>query len=327
MVAAKTETAVREGFGEGFDMKVVVDTSSPEQFRAPEGFVADVVIDHHMPTGGWESAKVFYCDETRASCCEIVKEMIDAAGRGIPRDAALMLMGGMLTDSGHFKYADERLLDDFSDLMRRHGIGMDEAMLLVESEVAISERVATLKAVSRVRFERVGQMIVAVSSAGSYEASSCKAILDAGADVAFVASQRGNEFRISARATQEAVRRGIHLGEICRKVGGETATDGGGHTGAAGLSGTGDAEAMLMMCMANAMDSMRAVRAREDAARLPDLRTRGDGTQRAPRGAPVPSSELLQPFDDPQERFVVLRVLREVCPDGLERPVEAVDDP
>ncbi len=272
MVAAKTETAVREGFGEGFEMRVVVDTSSPEQFRAPEGFAADVVIDHHMPTGGWDSARVFFCDETRASCCEIVKEMIDAAGREIPRDAALMLMGGMLTDSGHFKYADDRLLDDFSDLMRRHGIGMDEAMLLVQSDVSISERIATLKAVSRVRFERVGQMIVAVSNAGSYEASSCKAILEAGADIAFVASQRENEFRISARATQDAVRRGIRLDEICRRVGCETLTDGGGHTGAAGLSGTGDADAMLLMCMKSAMESMREIRAREDAARLPDLR-------------------------------------------------------
>ncbi|MDO5861713.1 MAG: DHH family phosphoesterase [Thermoplasmata archaeon] len=271
MVAGKMETAVREGLGDGFDMTVVVDTSSPEQLNAPEGFAPDVVIDHHKPSGRWDSAKLFVCDDSRTSCCEIVKEILDTAGIGIPRDVALMLLGGMLTDSGHFQFARPEMLPAFADLMSRHGIGMDEAMDLVEAEVSISERIAMLKAVSRVKFERIGQLIVASSSAGSFEASSCRAVLDAGADIAFVGSQRGDEFRISARATQEAVRKGVHLGDIMSRVGKETTCDGGGHGGAAGISGIGDVEAMLMICMENTMDVLRAIRSREDAQRLPDL--------------------------------------------------------
>lgn len=268
MVLNKMETAVREGAGEGFDMRVVVDTSSPEQLGP--GFTgADVVIDHHRPTGRWDGVPLYLCDESRTSCCEIVKELLDRTGREIPRDAALMLLGGMLTDSGHFQFARPDMLVCFSDLMSRAGIDMDEAMGLVQAEVGISERIAMLKAVSRVKFERVGQMIVATSSAGSFEASSCRAIIAAGADVAFVGSQRENAFRISGRATQEAVRKGIRLDEIVSKVGGETDSDGGGHEGAAGLNGIGDVEAMLMMCMENTMDAMRTIREREDAERLP----------------------------------------------------------
>ena len=268
MVATKMETTIREGAGEGFEMRVVVDTSSPEQLG--EGFEgADVVIDHHMPTGRWDGVPLFLCDPGRTSCCEIVKEMLDAAGIDIPRDAALMLLGGMLTDSGHFQFAKPAMMRTFADLMESAGIDMDEAMLLVQAEASISERIAMLKAVGRVRFERVGQMIVATSSAGSFEASSCRALLSCGADIAFVGSQRENAFRISGRATQDAVRKGVHLDEIVAKVGGETDSDGGGHGGAAGINGTGDVEAMLMICMENTMDVMRAIKAREDAERLP----------------------------------------------------------
>lgn len=269
MVAAKMETAVREGTGEGFDMRVVVDTSSPEQLVPSGTLTVDMVIDHHKATGRWDGVPLFHCDDTRTSCCEIVKELIDVAGVEMTRDAAIMLLGGMLTDSGHFQFAKPHLLSSFSDLMERFDIGMDEAMDLVESETSISERIAMLKAVSRIKYERIGQMIVATSNAGSFEASSCRAMIDAGADIAFVGSQRDSEFRISGRATQDAVRKGIHLGEIMSRVGGETKCDGGGHGGAAGLNGTGDVEAMLMICMENTKDLLREIRSREDAVRLP----------------------------------------------------------
>lgn len=39
-------------------------------------------------------------------------------------------------------------------------------------------------------------------------------------------------------------------------------SDGGGHGGAAGINGTGDVEAMLMICMENTMDVMRDIRNR-----------------------------------------------------------------
>jgi hypothetical protein len=78
-----------------------------------------------------------------------------------------------------------------------------------------------------------------------------------GADVVFVGSQRDDQFRLSARATQEIVRRGLNLGEIMKGIGTETMSDGGGHCGAAGLSGTGDVEAMLFICMKRTMEIFR----------------------------------------------------------------------
>ena len=124
----------------------------------------------------------------------------------------------------------------------------------------MSERVANMKCIGRSKFERVGDMIVATSYGGSFEASGCRALMAAGADVAFVSSQRDDNFRLSARATQEMVRRGINLGEIIKGIGYETTTDGGGHDGAAGLSGIGDVEAMLHICNSRTMDEFRKIK-------------------------------------------------------------------
>lgn len=246
-----------------YDRVVVVDTSSPEQLEgAPEIPNGTIVIDHHKPTGKWDM-DLFYCDDSRTSCCEIVKDVIETAGIAIDRDMGLMLLGGMLTDSGHFQYAKPAMLRAFSEIMTGCGIDMDEAMDLTQAPVSMSERIAMLKAIERTRFDRVGEMIVAISFGGSFEASSCRAIMAAGADVVFVGSQRDENFRLSGRATQEAVRKGVHLGEIMSGIGQETMSDGGGHGGAAGLTGIGDTEAMLNICMSRTMDVFREIKRRE----------------------------------------------------------------
>ena len=244
-----------------YDLVVVVDTSSPEQLKPMVGTVPEgsVVIDHHSPTGKWEGMH-FLCDPARASCCEIVKEIIDSAGAEIPKDAALALLGGMLTDSGHFQYSGPALMRAFADLLEKSGIHMDEVFNLTRLQMTMSERIAVMRAIGRVKFEVVGDMIVSTAYGGSFEASSCRTFLMAGADVAFVGSQRDDEFRISGRATQDAVRKGVHLGNILNAISGETDNEGGGHGGAAGISGTGDIEAILHICMLKTMDAFRAIK-------------------------------------------------------------------
>jgi nanoRNase/pAp phosphatase (c-di-AMP/oligoRNAs hydrolase) len=104
---------------------------------------------------------------------------------------------------------------------------------------------------------------VAISLGSSHESSVCKALLGIGADVAFVGSQRDEKFRISARARQDLVRKGMHLGKILDEVGGETSSSGGGHAGAAGLTGTGDVEALLNICLSRSMSFFREAQGRQ----------------------------------------------------------------
>jgi nanoRNase/pAp phosphatase (c-di-AMP/oligoRNAs hydrolase) len=243
---------------EDYDLTVVVDTSSPELLDAkvPEG---SIVIDHHIPTGKWENVR-FFCDCESISCCEVIAEIIREAGYPINRNVGLALLGGILTDSGHFQFAKEITLRNFAEIMEESGVAMDEAMSTISAEVRMSERVAMMKTIGRVKFERVADMIVASAIGNSFEASACRAIMNSGADVVFVGTQRDEKFRISSRATQEIVRRGINLGDILKTVGTDTDCDGGGHLGAAGLSGTGDVEALLGMCVTQVMDVFRNIR-------------------------------------------------------------------
>jgi len=243
-----------------YELVVVVDTSSPEQLTPDVHVPPDsVVIDHHRPTDKWTDVQ-FVCDDGKVACCELIYDIIKASGLRIGRDVGMALLCGMLTDSGHFSFANTQLMRTFADVMDETGIKMDEAMDFSRSEASMSERVAVMKGLERSKFDRVGDMIVATSYGGSFEASVCKAMLNAGADVVFVGSQRDDEFRLSARADQEMVRRGIHLGELMKDIGKETVCDGGGHGGAAGLSGTGDVEAMLHICMHRTMSEFRKLK-------------------------------------------------------------------
>ena len=269
MVADKLEIPILDSADlSDYELVVVVDSSSPDLLQNPDLTVPpnSLIIDHHAPTGKWEGMD-FHCDDTRTSCCEIIKDIIDDAGIEIDRSSGLALLGGMLTDSGHFQYADTRMLRAFADIQDRCRIPMDEAMLLVRAPMNMSERQAAMKAIGRSKFDKVGDMIVAVSYGSSFEAASCRALLASGADVVFVGSQRDEEFRVSARATQEMVRRGIKLDAIMGQLSKETFTDGGGHGGAAGMTGIGDAEAMIHMCMMKTMDEFRKIKAAMDAQR------------------------------------------------------------
>jgi phosphoesterase RecJ-like protein len=236
---------------------LVLDTSGPEQL--PEGidFSDAIVVDHHARTERWSSARMYYCDDSKSSCSEIVLELIEASGKKTTKEAALALMAGILTDTGMFKFGRPSALKAFADLMERNGVQMDEATALVHMDMDISERISQLRGAQRLKYWKVGEYIVASSQGSAFEASVCKALISLGADVAFVGSQRGDNFRVSARATQEMVRMGIHLGRLLGGVGSETSNGGGGHPGAAGITGTGDVEAILNISVENAVNELR----------------------------------------------------------------------
>jgi len=240
-----------------FDQVLVLDTSSPDQL-APMNVLPEhsIVIDHHARSDRW-NGHLYYCDDTKRSCAEIVYTMLKTADIRMERDTSKALLAGMLTDSGHFKYATPALLTTFAEILQTQGIDIDEVYTLTDAEPDLSERIAQLKGAQRLKFERMGGYLVICSHGSAFESSVCKGLLAIGGDVAFVGSQRGEQFRVSARARQDVVRLGLHLGKLLGDVGTETASDGGGHGGAAGLVGIGDVEAMLNICMVRTLEFLR----------------------------------------------------------------------
>jgi bifunctional oligoribonuclease and PAP phosphatase NrnA len=263
VVAANLEFEVKEIADlNDYDLVVGVDTSSMDQLGVDITGRNCIIIDHHARNCEWTGC-TFYGDESKRSCAEIIFELFKAAGKEIDRKSGLALAAGMLTDSGHFRFANAALLHAFAELLETTGLNIDEVIDLTDLEPDVSERIAQLKGAQRLRFERIGDCIVAISQGSSFESSVSKSLLTLGADVAFVGSQRDERFRISARARQEMVRKGLHLGKFLDEIAGETQNNGGGHAGAAGLSGVGDVEATLNICISKTMSFFRANRSNE----------------------------------------------------------------
>jgi len=242
-----------------FDRVVVCDASGPEQIPAAAQARRLLVVDHHAETGRWP-APVVYIDESRASCCEVVYDLLGQANRPIDRTAALVLLVGMITDTAHFRFANPATLRTFAQVLEQHGIGISDVLQLMELETDLSERIAVLKGAQRLRLVRAGPWLIASSHGSSFEASVCRGLLALGADVAFVGSQRDEHYRVSARAHAGLVQRGLHLGKLLGGIGDELNGGGGGHPGAAGIGGIGDVEAILHICVE---------RTREALAQLP----------------------------------------------------------
>jgi nanoRNase/pAp phosphatase (c-di-AMP/oligoRNAs hydrolase) len=244
-----------------FDRLVILDTSGPEQLGDARYLGNDedvIVIDHHSRNQNWKS-KLYYCDDTKSSCCEIAYELVKISGKSLPRNAALALLVGILTDSGHFRYGNRDTLLTFSEIMSEYNIGMREPIELIEGEMDLSEKISQLKGAQRLKYTRVERFIIATSFGSAYEASVSKALIQMGADIAFVGSQRGEDFRISARASPQMIEMGIHLGKLLEGIGKETSNGGGGHPAAAGLSGKGDVKQMLDLCVTNARKALRTL--------------------------------------------------------------------
>ena len=194
---------------------------------------------------------MYYCDDSKTSCAEIVLDFLKHINFKIESKIALALLAAILVDTGHFRYGNEGSLLSVSELLKIGKIRLIDVFQLVGSNGTydISQRIAHLKGGQRLRFRQHHGFIVVVSQLSSYEASMCKHLIILGADVAFVGSQHEQQFRISSRASGKIVEKGFHLGEFLQKIGKTINCEGGGHAGAAGLNGVGDVEMVLNMCL------------------------------------------------------------------------------
>jgi nanoRNase/pAp phosphatase (c-di-AMP/oligoRNAs hydrolase) len=236
---------------DGLNSIIVLDTSSPSQLGvSEEQLMNPIVIDHHTNSEFWKGA-IYYCDESKTSCAEIIFELLDSIKFKITTEMAQALLGAILADTGHFKFANHDSLIAFARLMELGNLSMADILKLLENKENAdkSQRIAHLKGAQRLKFREEFGYIIVTSLLSSYEASMCKQILLLGADAAFVGAQRDFEVRISGRVSGELVNRGIHLGRFFQKLGLEVSCEGGGHAGAGGLNGSGDAEMILNLCV------------------------------------------------------------------------------
>ena len=221
---------------------IIVDTASYEQLGRLASFakeVTKIVIDHHGSNSIVADAELAIYDPGARSTCELVYLLIrEGLGEKLEKKELEMLLAGIVYDTRHFLLSTPRVLRVAADMIDE---GADLGLVLKALQSPppdISQRIARLKAAKRMHLMRAGELIVAITHVGAYEASAARALLDLGADIAIIVSEHGSETRVVARARREVEEKhGIHLGrdimeELAKRLGG----GGGGHSQAAAMS-------------------------------------------------------------------------------------------
>lgn len=223
-------------------LAIVVDTASPEQLGPLSRFATSVllvVIDHHGSNQLVEHARLAIYDPEARATAELVYLL---ATRGfhedLDRSLLELLLAGIVYDTRHFILSNSRTLRVAAEMLDS-GARLDHVLAALQSPpMELPERIARIKAAKRMHAIRAGNYIVVVTHVGAYEASAARALLDLGADLAIVVSERGPETRIIGRARRGVVEKlGIHLGrDVMEPLAGALSGGGGGHAQAAGAT-------------------------------------------------------------------------------------------
>lgn len=234
---------------EGYALGVVVDTGSPQPLGPLPASLPLVLIDHHREQP-WKEVVARLVDPECTSTCEVALRLLWALGEGLAADEALALLCGVVADTQRFRLATKDTLTNAFVLLD-NGADLQEAIALLEQPPPEerSERIARLRAAQRAQVREVAGLLVALSQVNAYEASAAVALVRTGADVALVAAQREGEASVSGRLRQGVqVDLALVMQDAAKALG--PGWGGGGHAGAAGLNGRGQAEAALRACEA-----------------------------------------------------------------------------
>jgi phosphoesterase RecJ-like protein len=227
------------------DIIVLVDTSSFEHLgelgkKIRQKAHRIVVIDHHRPVEGMkELVELYYVKESAASESEIILELIHELGAKVTPEMAFLLLAGILSDTGQFRLAKDETFGAVQKLIEA-GTSYIKVLDALKMPEDMSKRVAMLKAAQRLVLHKMDGQLVAFSELNSFEADAAAMFVRMGADVAIVGSEEKGEIRLCGRARENFCKdASLHLGEIMSELGKKFNGSGGGHAGAASMTGEG----------------------------------------------------------------------------------------
>ena len=237
------------------DLLVLLDTNTIQQLdewakRVKASSSPIVVIDHHASHPETERlAKVCVTDEDASSTCEIVYHFFKEMNIKPAKIEAKALFLGLAYDTKHFILASSATLKTVTELIDA-GVDAKETLSLLSLPMALSERVARLKAGQRVSIRRINEWLIVLSHVSAYQASTARALIGLGAHVAVVAGKSGGSLQMSLRSHRDFyTKTGVHLGrDIAGPLGELLHGMGGGHSTSAGVNGVGDVKASLDRC-------------------------------------------------------------------------------
>jgi nanoRNase/pAp phosphatase (c-di-AMP/oligoRNAs hydrolase) len=227
------------------DIIVLVDTSSFEHLgelgeKVRQKAHRIVVVDHHRPVEGMEElVDFYYVKESAASESEIVLELIQELGAKVTPEMAFLLLAGIVSDTGQFRLAKDETFAAVQKLIEA-GASYGKVLEALKMPEDMSKRVAMLKAAQRSVLHKVDGRLIVFSELSSFEADAAAMFVRMGADIAIVGSEEKGKIRLCGRAREGFCKEvSLHLGEIMSELGKEFGGTGGGHAGAASMTGKG----------------------------------------------------------------------------------------
>lgn len=224
------------------DIVVLVDTSSLDQLgkigeQIREKGLELIIIDHHRPSKGMlRLAKFYHVDEGTSSAAELVLKLIQEMGVCMGSVTATLLLVGIISDTGQFRFATGETFGAVSTLLES-GASYRRALRALATPDDSSKRVAMLKAAQRAELHKIHGRWVALSVLSSFEANAAAMLIKIGADVALVGSEEKGQLRLSGRAREEVISKTkLHLGELMSRLAKIFGGTGGGHAAAASVT-------------------------------------------------------------------------------------------
>lgn len=262
----KVREKANKNFSLDKDIIFCVDSNSPALIpRFEEVLNSDAkkaVIDHHHLQFS-ENFDEIWSNEKAVSTTEIIKDFIEEKGLEFNPKIWLCIAAGIFGDLPNINLATPESLEVLSEAGKKSSYSLKEIYDMTVPVRTIPERIACLKSASRMDTHRQGDWIIATSFTGSYGGSAASSLLELGADIAFVASEKETEFDlVSARAVKELEEKGFHLGrDVMPRIKETFGGDGGGHAAAAGAAVEGPAsiQEILEKCVEFSKERLKEI--------------------------------------------------------------------
>ena len=219
---------------------IIVDAAGPNQPGIQIPNVPKCIIDHHSAGESFDIKQSdLEINWNTCSTAEIIQLWAETyAPNRIDNQSRMLLLAGIITDTGRFRHANAGALSSAGRLADEANIDFSEFIEDMESvELNNSQRVAIAKALTRVETLDAGRWFLSYTKAGTNEGIVARTLISAGADIALVCRRIKGETRLTARANRSATRDGVHLGQLMQNMVERSGGEGGGHAGAAGWTG------------------------------------------------------------------------------------------
>ena len=230
------------------DVIIIVDSNNLVQlnlFNTIDLKIPFIFIDHHLDlhtNHKYNISSYNMIFDEYSSTSEIILELLNKYNIELPIPYIYLLTSAILADSGFLKYGNNKTIDHLNSILRSQ-VEIQEIIPLLESETEISEKIAQIKALQRVKLIRINDWLIGTTHLSSFSASGASILIRVGFDIGIVVSEEKGNFRITTRAKKKVcLTTGLHLGKILGEI---DNVNGGGHDSAATLNGKGDAEKVL----------------------------------------------------------------------------------